>query len=524
MSNIAYVSMGNGGGVAPLRTVTEGYFDANGQVDWQKYYDANLGPYSINPIYDSTEHMSSFILKSSRNNHFWYGLLSTVNWKINEMFDFSGGIDLRSYKGSHYTEVYDLLGGDYYHEAISNTAGDKNRDPKTQLREGDQYGYNYDGIVRWGGLFAQAEMKAGSWSAFINISGAYSGYKKIDYFMKKGIMVGDSLIQVGYNDTIDYQGTVYTRESPGLEYRQSDWKWFPSYTIKGGVNYNFTEHMNVFVNLGYLTKARDFRYIYEQSSVELIDDIKSEVVYAAELGYSMNYSKLAINLNGYYTEWKNKAINAIRTQVEGDDVTGLVPGIDARHLGVEAEFAWKIIPSLEFQGLVSWGDWRWNSFVDGVVLFDDFNIARDTISFDAKGVHVDDAAQSQYAASLRYAPFKGAYIKAQFTYFDRYFSSFDPESLNGEPNSLDENGDPKDSWKIPAYYLIDLHAGYGFKIKDLRYSLRLSVLNVLNNEYISDATNNDTYNSPAFNNFDAKSASVFYGLGRRYTASFQITF
>ncbi len=524
ISNIAYLSLGNGGGVSPLKTITEGNFDAYGQIDWQKYYDANVGPFSINPIFHPTEHLSSMILRTARNNHFWYGLLSTVNWKISDAVDFSGGIDLRSYKGQHYTEVYDLIGGDYYHESTSATSGDKNKDPKTQLREGDKMTYNYDGLVRWGGAFAQAEFNAGNFTAFINVSGAYSGYKKVDYFMKKAIMVGDSLIEVGYNDTIEYLGTTYTRESPGLEFRHSDWKWIPSYTIKGGINYNLTEKMNIFMNLGYLTKARDFRYIYQQNSVEEVDEIKSEVVMAAELGYSISMHRFAANLNGYYTEWRNKAINSIRTQVEGDDVTGIVPGIDARHMGVELELSWKIIPQLELQGLVSWGDWRWNSLVKDVILYDDFNVARDTIDFNAKGVHVDDAAQSQYAASLRYEPFKGAYIKGQFTLFDRYFSSFDPESLNGEPNSLDEDGKPKDSWKIPAYYLVDVHAGYSFKIKKVRYSLRLSVLNLLNNMYISDARNNDTYNSPAFQDFDAKSASVFYGLGRRYTVGLQINF
>jgi iron complex outermembrane recepter protein len=525
MSNIAYVSMGSGGGVSPKTTITDGNLDAFGQVDWQKFYDANVGPYSINPVYDSTEHMSSMILKSARNDHFWYGLLSTVNWKISQAFDFAGGIDLRSYKGSHYTQLYDLIGGDYYHESVSTSSGDKNSDPKRKLHVGDKMSYNYDGIVRWGGAFANIEFKGGNFSAFINLSGAYSGYKKIDYFMKKGIMVGDSLIEVGYNDTVEYLGTTYTRDSPGLENRHSDWKWIPSYTIKGGLNYNLTEEMNIFINLGYLTKARDFKYIYEQNSVDLIDDIKNEAVMAAELGYNLNFHRIAANLNGYYTTWKNKAINPIRTQVDGDDVTGIVPGIDARHMGVELEFSWKIIPKLELQGLVSYGDWIWTSKVDGLILYDDVtNVARDTISFDAKGVHVDDAAQSQYAASLRYEPFKGGYIKGQFTYFDRYFSTFDPASLNGEPNSLDENGDPRDSWKIPAYFLIDVHAGYSFKIKKVKYSLRLSVLNLLNNMYISDATNNDSYNSPAFQDFDAKSASVFYGLGRRYTAGFEVSF
>ena len=52
-------------------------------------------------------------LKSSVNNHFWYGGLSTLNYILNDEISISGGLDLRYYKGQHYSEVYDLLGGDY---------------------------------------------------------------------------------------------------------------------------------------------------------------------------------------------------------------------------------------------------------------------------------------------------------------------------------------------------------------------------------------------------------------------------
>ena len=35
------------------------------------------------------------------------------SYELNEQIDWSGGIDLRSYKAEHYMEVTDLLGGDY---------------------------------------------------------------------------------------------------------------------------------------------------------------------------------------------------------------------------------------------------------------------------------------------------------------------------------------------------------------------------------------------------------------------------
>ena len=47
----------------------------------------------------------------------------------------------------------------------------------------------------------------------------------------------------------------------------------------------------------------------------------------------------------------------------------------------------------------------------------------------------------------------------------------------------------------------------------------------MNSLYISDARNNDQYiYGTAPNNFDANSAAVFIGMGRRYTVSLKFTF
>ena len=49
-------------------------------------------------------------------------------------------------------------------------------------------------------------------------------------------------------------------------------------------------------------------------------------------------------------------------------------------------------------------------------------------------------------------------------------------------------------------------------------------LNLLNKIYISDANNNDGYATNPSYDFDAKSASVFFGLGRRMSLSARIRF
>ena len=47
--------------------------------------------------------------------------------------------------------------------------------------------------------------------------------------------------------------------------------------------------------------------------------------------------------------------------------------------------------------------------------------------------------------------------------------------------------------------------------------------NLLDEIYISDAQNNDPYNA-IYQDFDAKSAGVFIGYGRRYSLSARFTF
>ena len=93
----------------------------------------------------------------------------------------------------------------------------------------------------------------------------------------------------------------------------------------------------------------------------------------------------------------------------------------------------------------------------------------------------------------------------------------DAGTLSGENSS-------RESWKIPSYKLLDLHAGYMFKISENnKLDVKLSILNLTNEMYISDARNNDGF-SADYQDFDAKSASVFFGLGRRLNLSLRYSF
>jgi len=517
ISNVLYLSIGTGGGGSFSPTPSTD--TTTNQQSLQKPYNSNMNiPNGFNK-----NKLSTGILRNAVNNHFWLGLLSTFDYKLSESFSLSGGIDLRTYKGEHYREVRDLFGGNYFLDS-----GNQNEDNDTTRKfNNDKIGYYNDALVRWGGLFAQLKYQNGNLTTFINLTGSYSGYKRIDYFIPKTLDVGDTTFLIAYDTEINYNGSVYDRNSPGLKTNESDWKYLPGFTLKGGVNYNLNEKMNVFMNLGYLSKAQRFNNVFDYDN-KLFLEIKNEHVKAIELGYSYEVSRFALNVNAYYTVWENKPTDRNTTFPDPDDptnrLTANINNMNALHKGIEMELGFMITDNLEFQSILSLGDWKWTS-KDTALIYNDNNILVGKKPFDARGLYVGDAAQFQNRESLRWEIIKGLYVSGDFTWFGKHYAEFNPIDYDPELNpwAFDSNGDPKQSWKIPNYYMVDFHAGYSWKFKKLGFQLRGSVLNALDDKYITDAQNNDTYLGMASSNFDVNSASVFMGMGRRFVVSLRIS-
>lgn len=524
LTNVAYLSIGRGGGTgmrnASINPVTGG-------LDAQFIYDQNtsgdFGP-NIDPAYHPTERFANSNIYQSVNNHFWYGLLSTATYVKNDHVTYSGGIDLRSYEGEHYRQVYDLLDADYAKEL----GGNQNTNQRV-YREGDKYFYHDLGKVRWGGAFGQVEYKKQLWSIFGSASVSASGYQGVDYFRKKTVTVDGEQYAVGYYDTVNVNGTEYTRDSEELETYKTKWVTRPGFTIKTGANYIFDEFSNIFVNLGYLSNVPKFANVIDQNN-EVVKNIVNEKVQAAELGYAFKKNKVAININTYVTNWKDRPYTVRRTGEDNESFNANIQ-MDALHMGAEFEVAYKMNKYITLEGMLSLGEWKWMSKKDSITFLND-NGATITdatgniqyASFDARGVHVGDAAQTQMGAKIRINLTKKLYIKSQYTWFDRYYADFEPGGLDGENAG-------RESWRIPSYGLMDLHAGYSFRLKGIgakkkqpMLSIRMSILNLLDTRYISDAQNNDRFTGQTTNSFDAQSAAVFYGLGRRYNASLQIKF
>jgi len=525
ISNLAYISIGRGGGTSIFNSGSL-LRDSSGLINWDLIEQENkvnslFGTPNIDPMYSSTEIKSSQVLLASINNHFWIGYLGQFNYAFSKQLEFSGGIDYRYYEGRHYQRIEDLLGGDYFVDKLDKNAA------SPMKRVGDKVAKNTfnadrDGVVQWAGYFGQMEYNGDKISTFVNISRILNGYQGIDYFQKRKLELGDTTLYLGYSevgtewvpDTVLYMGRTYTNNSPGLEYQRTAWKYIQGFTFKTGASIKFDNNMSVYMNIGYLNRTPMFSNVIDNNTNKFFEEIVNEKILAFEQGFSYATKKFGLNFNTYVTNWKNKPFPYGVAVPDPQDPTEFIRininGMDAIHVGGEIDIAWNITKQLNLEAMFSCGDWFWNS--TKTVFIPQYNNLE--FSFDARGVSVGDAAQTATSLTLRYEPIINLYFKLQAQYFDRYYANFDPFSLQGS------NGG-RQSWKMPGYSLINLFAGYKYPFKTFTLIGSGSITNLLNTEFISDASNNMNGN---FDNFDAQSATVMFGGGFRFNVSLGIQF
>ena len=523
VSTVAYASHGSGGGIGTTGSLPSPTSDR--QVNFQGAYRANYRN-RVNPAaapgtpVDSLsrfEPLSTVFLRSSNNNHRWYGFITGADYLITDKVTLSAGIDGRDYVGEHYQEITDLLGGTY-----ATSTGNRNADSKTPLRVGDKVGArNYDGKVRWLGGYAQAEYKTPVLSAVVSGTLSQINYKRIDYNRARTVTLADGTEkEVPFGTVVNdpATGRIYTNADGKLV--ETDWVRLPAFSIKAGANYNLTEHHNLFVNAGYNSKVPFFDFVFDFNTGRQFKEVRNEGITSLEVGYGINYSGLKATLNAYYTLWSNKGNNSLAsgTNASGDAGTLFTNtrNINARHVGIELGVAQEISRQLQLNAAISLGDWRWVGTGLANTVDDNGEAVGETdrpVYLD--GVHVGNAAQNQFQLSLRYEPLRGLYVRPSFLLFSKNYADFDPNTLTDESRRTD-------SFRVPTSRNLDLHSGYELPNKlfndHVRLGLRASLLNVLNEFYITDINTR-----VAASYTDPSQLETFFNRGRTFTVGLSAT-
>lgn len=502
LSNVLYMSLGRGGGYGGQGKWKNSWYGTStaGELNKVRAEDKTFAYDSVYKWNESSKNGSVMAMAMSRNEHNWFGLISTYTSQLGQYFDVYGGIDLRYYKGKHYNKLVDLYGGEYFIDDSRKNVKYKADDKDWQnehLRKGDIIYRDYDGFVMQEGFFAQGEYNREALSAFVAGTIFNSTYWRKDRF-------------------------YYSKDEA-----KSGKESFLGFTLKGGANYNLTDNHNVFANIGYFSRAPYMQGgVFLQNDVSNIvnPDAENEKVFSMEVGYGFRASWLSANLNFYRTAWMDKAI---KVNVKEDrDAFAYLTGIDALHQGIEMDFVLRPIANLEVTGMFSIGDWHWNGDGKGYAYnsvgqpvgadgkpLSDVGTGEHAQSFvKVKDVRVGNSAQTTFAVGGSYQPVKGLHVGLDYSHFARNYAKFSFPSMNLNAENVIES-----PWRMPAYGVLDANISYRFPVGKL-FGVMISgnMNNVLDKEYIADAEDGAKH--------DEETAKVFYGFGRTFSLRLKITF
>lgn len=442
LTTAIYASFGHGGGSGILGTTTATR-DSNGVLLMDGQFSAN---------YASTTG-SKYIIRNSVNNHTWYGVLSTFNHKLKD-FDFTLGVDGRSYKGEHFREVRNLLGGAYWKDTYAPTSTvDPNSSSYLNVFQvtpaTNRIAYDNDGLVDYYGTFGQVEYSKNKLSAFAQGALSQTVYSRIDR----------------YNATHTPNRATTVRIN--------------GYNAKVGANYNFTDKHNVFANVGTYSRAPYFNFIFVGSGATpnaVNANIKNEEANAVELGYGFRTRAVRVKLNAYYTEFKNRSLQSpLLTAADGTQYRALVTGQNALHRGIEAEVQTKPIKNLDVNVFASFGDWKWKGNASATIR-DEATGTDKFVNVYSDGLYVGDQPQTQVGAYARYQITKKLDISATYTHNDKYYAYFDPSTRTNSAVTAQP-------YKFDDYGVMDARVGYKFNLGGYETYAQLQVYNVLDKKY-----------------------------------------
>ncbi len=476
LNTSVYYSFGKGGGKWAENysgNYVFNYRTSSGQIDWDAVaYDntTNQGIY-ITSTGDTLRNFAKNAQTLFLASHWLSGVISSVSHQFSTTSKLTTGLHGRYFKSSLWEEIYDLLGSKYFIDDYA-WAIDGRGGRNIQKIKGDKVRINNGSAVGLSSFFTQYEYTTHTLSALLTANVSQNWFKRYDW----------------YNYTQNAGSEVVAK---------------PSAELKAGLNYNFSKTQTFFGNIGFASRAPYYKFVFPNYNNNAATNLKNERILTLELGYGLYTDWIRLKLNTYYSLWQNKSMLSNEYQLIDNNSTtrSMVTGLDALHYGLETELWLKPLPWLELSLFGSFANWTWQNDVEAV-LYNNENLAIDTINVYAKNLKIGDAPQTQIGGSAHIKAFNLFDFSATTAYYDQFYADFDPAKRTNA-------ADRAQSFMLPAYSITDIQLGLPFEVFGNKAYGSINCSNLFNTTYI---LRGEDGNDHTLNTF-----SGFWGFGRTFT-------
>ncbi|MEG0788594.1 MAG: carboxypeptidase-like regulatory domain-containing protein [Alistipes sp.] len=482
--------------------------------NWDKMYNTNYNGYE-NSVY-GPGHRANYMVEERHTDQLDWNVYTQFSHLFRNGSKINGGLNFRRNRTEYYSEVKDLLGGNYWVDVDKFAERDfpnpvdyqNNMDyylshgHAEAVRVGDKYNYDYYANTISAKAWAQYHINFGNFG--MNLAGEV-GYSSLwrDGIWKKGLFLNNS------------QGKSATQD-------------YLTYKVKGNFNYKFSAAHSIEANVVYMQDAPRFQaaFISPRTRNSATPGVSAETVFGVDASYNLRIGDFKARISGYYTKFNDQTdVMSYYDDVEATFSNFAMSGIDKKHFGLEVAASIPIYKGLFLNGAVSWGQFTYDSNPNYVQIQDNSGEVKSQGKVYWKNFRVESTPQTAVNVGLSYRSRNNIFVSLDMNYYNNMYLSMSP--LYRTDAVLSPGMTPEDIYNIrhqeefDSAYVLNASIGKNWSIQR-KYTLgfSLEVKNLLNNQNIKTggyeqvrlSKNTDTAVT-TYQPFDSK---YFYMFGTTY--------
>lgn len=440
------------------------------------------------------------------------------------------GLNFRRNRTEYYSEVKDLLGGDYWVDVDKFAERDfADNDVTYQnnlayyyqygyaqaVSEGDKYNYDYYANVVKADIWADYNIVfSGAPALSIALSGEL-GYSSMwrDGLWCKGLFEDNSY---GSSEKLNYL------------------------TYKGKLNasYRFNRSITASANAAYITSAPSFQsaFVSPRTRNSVTPGIDTEKSFSIDGALDINYDFVQFRIAAYYTNITDQTdVISFYNDLMSSYDNFAMSGIDSYYKGLELAISVPIAYGISINSAASLGDYRYNSNPYFIEMADNSETALAQGSVNWSGFHVESTPQTAVNLGLSYRSQDYLFASLDVNCYDDIYISMNPLARTDDVITTYMTSEDiallRKQEKFDRAYVVNASIGKSWFI-NRKYNLGVNfqINNILNSQDIKtggyeqmrlNEVEDDSGNTESYTRFDSK---YYYMLGRTYYLNVYLRF
>lgn len=485
-------------------------------VNWDNLYDINRNQPQDATYGNGTRSIN--MIEERHADQLDWNLATNFSHLFRNNSKIVGGANFRRNRTSYYSQVKDLLGGDYWIDVdkfaerdmgLSNQVPYQN-DMDYYLENGharaaavgDKYGYNYYGNL----------INANAW--------AHYNFTVENLQVTLGGEIGNSTM---WRHGIWKKG-LFLDNSQG----DSEKLNYLTYKVKANLLYKLSAAHSFEANIVYSQDAPSFQYAFisPRTRNSVTPGITSEKMFGVDASYNLRLGDIKARVTGYYTTFKDQSkVISYYDDVEATFSNLAMSGINKKHFGLEAAASVPLFQGLSLNSAVSWGQYTYDSNPNFIQMQDNSGEVINQGKVYWKNFRIESTPQLAANVGLSYRSRKNLYLSLDGNFYDNMYLSMNPlyrtDAVITSGMTDKEILDIRSQERFNSAFTVNASIGKSWYI-NRAYTLgfSLDVRNILNNQNIKtggyEQIRLSKNNDESIQKYEAFDAKYFYMLGTTY--------